>query len=157
MNGLQAWSMSVCMAALGCAAVRLIAPKAGSGKLFGIVVSSFFLCTLILPLSKVFSLTTLKTEWLPPSVSQGMLEDTVTEQLETQVRQAVVRVANEAAQARNIPLEQVEVITDISENGSIHIKQVILYVDKQSVPTATVVKEVLAKQLETTVMLKIKE
>lgn len=157
MNGLQAWSVAVCMAALGCAAVRLIAPKAGSGKLYSVLVSSFFLCALILPLSKAFSLTKLKMDWLPPSVSQGLLEDTVTQQLETQVQQAVERLANEAAQSRNLTLKQIEVLTDISANGSIHIEQVILHVDKQSVPTATVVKEVLAKQLETTVMLKIKE
>ncbi len=157
MNGIRAWSAAVCMAALGCSAVRLLAPKAGSGKLFSLITASFFLCALALPLLNMSSLPELEMDLLPPDVVTGLLEERVTEQLTEQVEAAAVTFVEEAMAARNITPKKVEVMTDTSESGGIYMKQITIYVDKQSVPIAAVVREVLEKSLETTVVVKMEE
>lgn len=157
MSEIRAWSAAVCMAALGCSAIRLLAPKAGSGKLFSLIIASFFLCALMLPLLHIHSLPELEIDLLPPDVVTGMLEERVTEQLTKQVEAAVVAFVNDAMATRNITSKKVEIVTDTSESGGIYMKKITIYVDKQNVPVAAVVREVLEKQLETTVVLKTEE
>lgn len=153
MNEIRAWSTAVCLAALGCAAVRLLAPKAGSGKLFSLITSSFFLCALVLPLLKIISVPNLDVEWLPSDIIAEQLDDRVTKQLTVQIEKAVSTVVEEAMAARNIEPKNVEVVTDISSSGGIYMKQITVYVDKQNVPIALTVREVLEQQLETTVVI----
>ncbi len=157
MNEIRAWSAAVCTAALGCSAIRLLAPKAGSGKLFSLIMASFFLCALTLPLLNIQSLPELDVDLLPPDIVAGLLEERVTEQLTEQVKTAAVAFVNEAMATRNITSKKVEVITDTSESGGIYMKQITIYVDKQSVPVAAVVREVLEKSLGTTIVVKVEE
>ncbi len=157
MNEIRAWGAAVCVAALGCSAIRLLAPKAGSGKLFSLITASFFLCALVLPLMKLTSLPDLNLDFVPQDIVDGLLEQRVNEQLTVQIESAVTQVVNEALAARNITAKKVEVMTDTSETGGIYMKQITIHVDKQSVPTAAVVREVLEKQLETTVVVKTEE
>lgn len=157
MSEIRTWSAAVCMAALGCSAVRLLAPKAGSGKLFSLITSTFFLCALMLPLLNIRSLPQLKIDLLPSDVVAGLLEERVTEQLTEQVQVAAVSFVEEALAERNLSPKKVEVKTDTSESGGIYMKQITIYVEKQSMPAASVVREVLEKSLETTVIVKAEE
>jgi len=157
MNEIRAWSTAICMAALGCSAIRLLAPKAGSGKLFSLITASFFVCALALPLLNIGSLPELEIDLLPPDVVTGLLEERVTEQLTEQVKEATVAYVDEAMAVRNIDPKKVKVITDISESGGIYMKQITIYVDKQSMPSAAVVREVLEKSLGTTIVVKVEE
>ncbi len=151
MDGLRAWSAAVCMAALGCAAVRLLAPKNATGKLFGLIASTFFLCCLLSPLLRVGSLSALHIDGLPAPVVSDLLENTVNEQLERQVKEAVITVAESALRERGITAEKIDVATDISDAGSIYIQHVTITVDKQNVPIAKAVGEVLEQQLRSAV------
>ena len=153
MNDIRAWSIAICLATLGCAAMRLLAPKVGSGKLFSLITSSFFLCALVVPLLKIVSVPNLDVEWLPPDIVAEQLDDRVTKQLTVQIEKAVSTVVEEAMAARNIEPKNVEVVTDISWSGGIYMKQITVYVDKQNVPIALTVREVLEQQLETTVVI----
>lgn len=157
MNEIRAWSTAVCMAALGCSAIRLLAPKAGSGKLFSLLTASFFLCALALPLINIVSLPELDVDFLPPEMVTGLLEERVTEQLSEEIKTATTAVVNQAMAARNVTAKKVEVVTDTLQSGGIYMKQIVIHVDKQSVPIAAVVREVLEKQLETTVVIKTEE
>lgn len=148
MDGIRAWSTAVCLAALGCAAVRLLAPKAGAGKLFHLITATFFLCCLISPLLDYRLLADWEVEDLPPAVVDEVLEETVTEQLHRQVKDTVTALAEEALAARRVTAKKIEVTTDSLESGGIYIQQITITVDKQSMPTALVVGEVLETQLE---------
>lgn len=157
MNEIRAWSAAVCMAALGCSAIRLLAPKVGNGKLFSLITASFFLCALALPLLNIRTLPEPEIDLLPPDIVTGLLEERVTEQLTEQVKTAAVSFVEEAMTARNVTPKKVEVMTDTSESGGIYMKQITIHVDKQSVPLAAVVREVLEKSLGTTIVLKTEE
>lgn len=148
MDAIRAWSTTLCLAALGCAAVQLLAPKGGTGKLFRLVTNTFFLCCMLLPLLQIGSMTAPNIADLPDVVVSDMLSHTVTEQLRVQVRDTVTRLAEDALAQRGITAEKIVVTTDISDNGGIYIQHVSLMVDKQNVPIAKAVGEVLRKQWE---------
>ena len=151
MDGIRAWCAALCLAALGCSAVGLLAPKNGTGKLLRLITMTFFLCCMLMPLLKLHSVESLDFDGLPPEVTAELLEDTVTQQLQRQVEDAVIALTRESLAKREITAEKIEVITDTSENGGIYIQQVTITVDKQTAPVAKSVGEVLAEQLETTV------
>ncbi len=155
MSALRMWSVAVCMAALGCSAMRLLAPKA-CGKVFGLVVSSFFLCALVLPLLHLHGASP-DISFLPPPMQQELLQEQVNEQLSEQVKLAAEAVVHEAMSLRGAKAKKVEVATDISQTGGIIMEQVTILVDKQTVPIAAVVREVLERQLQTTVVIKTEE
>lgn len=157
MNGIREWSAVVCLAALGCSALRLLAPKTGNGTLFRLITVSFFLCILVMPLMKITVSDDLPITLMPPDITDSLLEQRVNEQLQRQVREAVESVVTEALTMRDIVAKKIAVETDIDENGSIYIQRVTVYVDKQTVPIAMVVREVLEQQLQTAVVVKTEE
>ncbi len=152
MEGIRAWSVSLCMAALGCAAVRLLVPKNGNGKVFHLITATFFLCCMLMPLLRVQSVTPLDIHGLPEEVKADLLEDVVTRQLQAQVESTVTALAEEGLAARNVTAKKITVITDITAEGIIYIQQVTITVDKQTVSIARAVGEVLEQQLQTTVL-----
>ncbi len=157
MNEVRLWCAMACSAALGCSAVRLLAPKEGSGKIFRLITVSFFLCCLLSPLLKLGSAMELTVEYMPPEMVSELVEKRVNKQLMSQVNTTVRQITQEALAERNVVAKNIEVITDISEQGGIYIEQVTVTVDKQSVPAAMVVREVLQKQLQTKVSVNAEE
>ncbi len=157
MKDIRLWCSVVCLTALGCTAVRLLAPKDGVGKLFRLITVSFFLCCFISPLLQLSSSAALTIDWMPPETVSELLDNRVTKQLQTQVEQVVEEVVVNAFSERNLVTEKIVTETDISDNGNIYIKQITVTVDKQSVPASMVVREVLSKQFETTVTIKTKD
>lgn len=148
MEGIRSWSMVLCLAALGCTAVQLLAPKGSVGRVFRLVVHTFFLLCMLMPLTRIDSLGSLSVEALPESVVADVLEDTVTKQLEAQVHEAVEELAVQVLAVRGVSAKKIKVATDISADGGIYIQHVTLTVDKQSVPQAKLAGEVLSAQLE---------
>ena len=151
MDGIRAWSAALCLVALGCAAVRLLAPKNGTGKLLQLIITTLFICCLLMPLLKLRSFEALDIRGLPDEVTSELLEDTVTQQLQRQIEDAVTALTEQRLAEQEIIAEQIAVQTDISAEGGIYIQHVTITVDKQTVPIAKTVGEVLAEQLNTTV------
>ncbi len=151
MDGIRAWSAAVCIAALGCSAVQLLAPKNSTGKLFRLIATTFFICCMMLPLLRWQSFAELDIGGLPEEVTAKLLEDTVTGQLHKQIKETVTVMAEECLAARGVTAEKIEVTTDTSADGGIYIQQVTITVDKQTVPNAKSAGEVLSEQLGTAV------
>ena len=151
MDGIRAWSGAVCLAALGCTALQLLAPAGSLGKVFRLSVHTFFICCMVLPLLKTSATVMLDIASLPEPVISELVNDTVNEQLQSQVREVVGRYTETALAERGAAAKKIEVITDISDEGCIYIQHVTITVDKQTVPIAKVVGEVLEQQWEATV------
>ncbi len=154
MDGLKAWCSALCLTALGCAALRLLAPKNGIGKLFHLVVATFFLCSVLHPFLQLGKGMALDIDTLPDAVVDELLEDTVNRQLRQQVETTVTTLVEESLSNRKVVAEKIEVKTDISDEGGIYIQHIIITVDKQQHSAAMVVREVLERQLGTMVEVK---
>lgn len=136
MSEIRMWSITVCVAAAGCGLVCALAPKNATGKLLTIIVSSFFVCCMLLPILKVFSLTEPDIDFLPDSVVSQRLSEKVDDQLRKQVSETVEKMIVEALSLRKVKAKKIDVETDTSENGGIYIRQITVTVDKQDVPIA---------------------
>lgn len=151
METLREWCGFVCFGAVGCCAVQLLLPKNGLGRSFSVITTTLFICCLMLPLLNVGSQLSLDTRFLDETILQSELEAKVNEQLCRQVETTVTQLATDCFAERGGRAEKITVQTDISENGSIHIKQVTLVVDKQNVSVGLVVRDVLKQQLDAVV------
>ena len=151
MTELKQWAAMLCLAALGCTALQQVIPKQGTGKLFRLVISTFFLCCLMVPVLKITCQLSLPAQVLPDAIVSEELDKRVTEQLKRQVESAVELVAEEALNNRQVVAKKIKVTTDTRENGSIYIQHIDIFVDKQHVPAALVAENVLEKQLDTEV------
>lgn len=147
MGSIKAWAAALCIAAIVCAVLQMLAPKESTGKVFRLILSAFFLCCLILPLLKAGSLDRLDISFLPAEVRAELLEDRVNRQLMSQVEKTVEQLARTILDSSGVTAEKIQVKTDTSEEGSIYIQQVTITLDKQSKPKALTAKEVLEKQL----------
>lgn len=154
MNEIRVWSITVCSAALGCTALRLLAPRSGSGKLFGLVTASFFLCCLVLPLTTLRELPAFELPESLPSKPNAALSEQVDRQLENSLKQTTAALVRQVLTARQLTADKIDVETEFSDTGGIYMKQVTVYLDKQSASAAAAVREVLEQQLQTTVVVK---
>ena len=154
MEELRGWSIAVCFAAVGCAAMQWIIPKEKGGKIYHLLVTTFFVCSMIAPLLSFAGDLSLNTETLPEGIVNQELQDMVTEQLTRQVKVRVEEIAAECLSYRGVTAKEIIVKTDISQEGNIYIEQVVICVDKQKTAAALAVRDVLEEQLGTTVSIR---
>lgn len=147
MEGLRAWCSCVCFATVGCCAVELLVPWEKTGKLFRLLVTTFFVCCMALPLLELTSLTSLEVDFLPQEIVSEQLEEKVTEQLMRQVERTVTQLTAECLSYRDVEAREIRVETDISKEGSIYIQQVVIRVDKQEISAALSARDALRTQL----------
>lgn len=57
MDGIQGWAAALCVAAIGCALMQMLAPKDGLGRIFKLMLGAFFLCCMVMPLLQMGSIT----------------------------------------------------------------------------------------------------
>lgn len=147
MEGIKAWACVLCVVAVGCAMLQMLAPKDGLGRIFRLIIAAFFLCCMLAPLLSLRDIPQLNLDLLPESVSADLLQQRVNEQLTRQMNAALLQVANQTLNGYGIEVQKVEVNTDTSENGSIYIKQVILFLDKQNIGNAVAARQKMSERL----------
>lgn len=147
MDAIKGWAAALCVVAVGCTLIQMLAPKDGMGRIFRILIGAFFLCCMVSPLLSLRKMTNLDLNLLPAEIQSSLLEDKVKEQLDRQISAAVEKIVNQAMENYNLNAEKVETITDTSEDGSIYMKQIILYLDKQSMAQSAAVRQALEQRL----------
>ncbi|MBQ6830985.1 MAG: hypothetical protein IJO59_07690 [Clostridia bacterium] len=155
MEFLRNWSGAVCFAAVGCSAIRLLVSEGKTGKIYQLLVVTFFICSMITPLLQVSVDLPLDVEWLPQEMVTEQLTEKVTEQLAEQVKERVTAITEECLSYREAKAEKIVVKTNVSKEGNIYIEQVVIVVDKKQVPRVLGVRDVLEEQLGTTVSIRV--
>lgn len=149
------WAVGLCLASLGGLLLRRIAPEKGTGKMFRVLLSAFFICVLISPLTALLRFSpTLSLESLPPDVHNALLEETVTRQLCETVESAAGEVAKGVLSESGIVAEKIEVTTDIGTDSRIYISRIVVTLSKESRGTAATAREKLENRFETAVTVK---
>ena len=73
MNSITQWAAGLCVAAVGCTALQMLAPKGGLGKLFRLLIAAFFLCCMVSPLLSLKDIRALSVDKLPEEVSASLV------------------------------------------------------------------------------------
>ena len=157
MDEVTKWAAALCVAAVGCAAMQMLAPKGGLGRLFKLITVAFFLCCMVSPLLSMKSILPLQMDGMPEEVSADVLQERVKAQFKDQVTAAMQKVAEQTLANYHIPLAKVEVGMDTKEDGSIYINSVTVYLDKQNSAKAIAAKQVMEQRLGVEVNVKILE
>lgn len=155
MDPVVKWAAALCVAAVGCTALQILAPKGGMGRIFRLITAAFFLCCMASPLLSANSLINLDIGDMPSEVSNDIIKERVKEQFEAQVNEALGRVAEQTLNNYDIKLSKIEVNMDTGEGGSIYINGVVLYLDKQYRSKAIQAKQIMEERLnvEVTVLI----
>ena len=149
------WAAALCVAAAGCTALQILAPKKGMGRIFRLITAAFFLCCMASPLLSMKSILPIDIEGLPEEVSADAIKERVQKQIESQVNAALKQTAEQTLANYNIKVLKIEVNMDTDEDSRIYISGVVLYLDKQNRSQAITAKQVMEQRLgvEVTVMI----
>ena len=132
MENIRAWAMGMCAAALVGAILLSLTPKNGIGKLLSVLTSVFFLTVLVAPLSSLTSLPPFSLQEAPQEVQDGMLTERYRRQLQKQMEDAAFSVADSVLSAYGYHADEVEIGTDISEEGYIYMDSITVFVDSKN-------------------------
>ncbi len=152
MQTIRTWAIGLCLASLGGMILRHIAPEKGSGTVFRVMLSAFFICVFLTPF---FSLLTVPPDMFsdsfPTELQQPLLDEAINRQLSNAVEIAVIDIVETTLFARDISAEKIEVITDFAEDGSIYIQHISVTLSAKSRGHRSEAKQVLENRLETEV------
>lgn len=152
MQAIRTWAVGLCLASLGGMILRHIAPEKGSGSIFRVLLSAFFICVFLTPFYSLLSVPPdLFSTSFPEELQQPLLDEAVNRQLRDAVENAVKEIVDTTLSARHLSAEKVEVITDFDENGSIYIQQITVTLSKSCRGRRVEAKQLLENRLETDV------
>ena len=140
----QGWAAGLCAVALAGAAMQGLVPNKGSGSVFRVLLTAFFLCALTAPLLSLRGIPQLDIAALPDTVHNELLEETVTRQLQAQVSAAVEEIVDSVLSGYGFTAKKVETHMDIADDGGIYIVDVRVELSGNAVGAAF-----LRRQLET--------
>lgn len=153
MDGIKGWAAALCVAAIGCALMQMLAPKDGMGKIFKLMLGAFFLCCMTMPLLQLRSISGLDIGSLPSEVTTSCCRKRWTPSFAARWKPRSDSWRRRRSKAAASKQEKIAVTTDTSEDGGIYIQQVTIYLDKQNKPKALAAREVLEQQLGVSVVL----
>lgn len=136
-------------AAIGCQALRLLAPRGALEKPLRLLLSMFFLCCLLSPLKEPLS-------WQPSGqmfeeqtgAHIQRLQDSYSSLLEEAVRQNIRRVVEARLQKMGAGGTNILVNVHAGEDGSIDISEIIVTLSEASAGLAGQVKRELEAEME---------
>lgn len=146
MESLKTWAFTVCVAALVCTAIQMLVPKKGTGRVFRMVMTAAFLLCMIYPLADGLPLS-LPSWDNDKTADDSELEDVLEQQLCDQIEAAVIQYCGE----QGFSPQKVQTVTDISSEGRIYMKRILIYTDKQDAEKALLVKRYLEQDSDITV------
>ena len=155
METIRAWAVGLCLVSVGGMILRRLAPEKGSGTVFRVLLSAFFIGVFVSPFCTVFSEEPLWADTtLDSEISASLLEETVTRQLNDAVTSAVTRIADSTLGVVGIETEKIDVITDTAADGGIYILRVDVTLSPKSRGRRSEARQALVRRLETEVNVK---
>ena len=147
MDAVVKWASALCVAAVGCTILQILAPKKGMGRIYRLITAAFFLCCMASPLFSVNSLLNFDIGDMPSEVSDDIMREKVKQQFELQVNTALGRIAEQSLENYGVKFSKIKVNMDRDEYGSIYINGVVLYLDQKQMSKAITAKQVLEERL----------
>lgn len=155
MDGIRQWAIGLCLAALGGTILRRIAPEKGSGTVFRVLLSAFFILVFFSPFLTPFSLNFSSfSEAELPELSASLLEESVSRRLSETVKTAAAEVVNSVLSEQGISAQKVEVTTDMTSDKGIYIEQINVWLSDRYDGKKVRAREILENRLETVIIIR---
>ena len=160
MNTIREIGISVCITAVATAIFYGLVPHSGIERTIRFVLSVFFICCLILPFtnadfSDFESMMAYQTTDDP--VGEESFQSTVNRNLEELSKQAVEETMSSLFKQEGIDLQQIQTITNVNEENSIEINEIILTVSEEDFEAAKNLSERMTDGEETVITVNAKK
>jgi len=147
MEGFRQWALAVCTAAVVCSLLQLLFPDNALGRQGKFVLPCVFLCVLLTPLFNG-DLSVKFPNFTPETtVDSGDLTARMHQQMVAQVNDQLKQMLCQSFEKYGWEVKKVVADMDIREDGSIHMRQITVYVDEMVARRATQVGQVAEKRL----------
>ncbi len=151
MEGLRAWAVAVCTAAVVCTLLDRLFPDTGLGHQGRLLLPCVFLCVLLSPLSGGLSGVKIPNFTSSKPVDSATLTARMRQQTVGLVNEELLAMVNQSLSTYGWSAKKVVADMDIGEDGSISMGQIVVYVDESVAKRATAVRQVAEKRLGTSV------
>lgn len=130
MNAVKAWSAAICMAALAAALLRNLTPNGPMERMIRFVIGAFVICVMLPPIAGALPQLSAGLQESAVTAPDTRLQNTVSSQLSDAAEQSIRNLVVAELERVNIKCENVSVIMDTRENGSISINRVVVKLAK---------------------------
>ncbi len=146
MQPLQTWAIGVCAAAMVCAVLYRLFPDTSLGKQGRLLLPILFLSALLSPLLSGRQLS-FTVDAMDDTSDAATLQAQVRRQTVQQVNATLLQMVNQALASHGYHAEKVVTDMDIVEDGSIHMGQIVIYVDDHAAERSALIKQVAEQRL----------
>lgn len=151
MTDLRQWAILVCTAAIICTLLQRLFPSGSLGNQGRLLLPCVFLCVVLTPLIGMDWQSKAQLSFEPPSLESEAITSRMQQQLIQQTNETLLAMVNQALERYDVQAKKVVTDMDIKEDGSIHMEQITVYVDKKTAVRSIMVKQVAEQRLGTTV------
>ncbi len=151
MDALRGWAIAVCAAAVLCTLLSRLFPETSLGRQGRLLLPCLFLLAVFAPLPNLTIAL--------PEMSEQSVEDTqalrarMRQQTVATVNETLLAMANQALKSYGVQAKKVVAEIDITEDGSINMGQITVYIDKETLNMAAAVRQVVERRLGTAVVI----
>ncbi|MBQ7133736.1 MAG: stage III sporulation protein AF [Ruminococcus sp.] len=147
MNALRSMSVIACVCCIACSLISIIAPLGKMRKIVNLVLGLFIICSMLIPLVGLFT-TDIPDLNLEEQYSDLSLNEKEYEKLIlNETADNLVVAANELLLSENIQVDNIEIGIKKTDNNSIYISRINIYISKDLDSRADEIKRIISTNM----------
>lgn len=149
MNALKSASVVVCVCCIVCSIIGLISPQGTMRKILNLILGAFLICSMLIPLIGL-SATFSKDLFVDNEFDNADLsssEQAYEQLVLNQTADNLVEAANDLLLSENIAAQNIEVGIKKSENNSIYISTINIYISDDDKYKTEKIKNIIARNM----------
>lgn len=148
MNALRSAAVIVCICCIACSIISLVAPLGKMKKIVNLVLGMFMICSMIIPVVGLFDSFSADFELDESTVEYNTDTSNVYNQLVlNQTADNLVIAANNLLQSEGITAENIEIGLKKSDNNSIYISMINIYISRQDENRAQDITKIISSNM----------
>ena len=148
MNTLSGISITACSCCIACSVLSLLFPDGVMKKTLNLVMGAFLICSMLIPI--IGSVQTMSFDYESDTESVSVDEDysrIYEEEVLTQTAKNLVIVANDLLKSEGITPENIEVGIKKSDNNSIYISTIHIYINETDSDKTENIKRIIERNM----------
>lgn len=148
MNTLSGIGVTACACCIACSVLSLLFPDGVMKKTLNLVMGAFLICSMLIPI--IGSVQTISFDYESDTESVSVDEDysrIYEEEVLTQTAKNLVIVANDLLKSEGIAPENIEVGIKKSDNNSIYISSIHIYINETDADKTENIKRIIERNM----------
>lgn len=144
MNEISAVTIAICASALICTLVMNFVSDGGTRKIINIVLGAFVICSMIIPVKNlVTGISNSPAEITAPEELTATADEAYSKQIVSQTRANLESALKSLLQQNNIEISSCEIILSLTDENSIIISSISIYINQEYTQHADTIDEIV--------------